>query len=173
MDADHTRRQVMGRRRGHGRRRSERSSTHRRWQVVATLAVVFPLEYATMRLAAASVGYMTVGLALFVAPVGLFVWPAVAGALIAAADAGRWIARSALIVLIVGLPMAILLGWFADATGASATGDPRALLVIAVIVSIPSLVGFGVGTSIATPSHVVTPRRAAQEEQNDTGRFDS
>lgn len=73
--------------------------------------------------------------------------PAVAAGSVAAAGASKRTARMALAVLIPGLAVAMLAGWLCESGGRVDDGTPLALLVITAVVAVPSILGYGLGTS--------------------------
>lgn len=133
-------------------RRQERDPWLRRGRVVAALLVAIALGYPMMAIAGSSLGFgSSVGPGFLLLPVAFIALPAVAAAVIAGAGAGKRVARTGLIVLIVGLPVAMLYGWFSGSDGTVDTGDLQALLIMMAVVAVPSLIGYGLGTSAVDP----------------------
>jgi hypothetical protein len=131
-------------------RRRDRAPRLRRTRVWLALGVALVLGYASLVLAASSAGGIGASPGPFVfAPPAATLLPLVAAGLIAAAGASKRTARTALVVLILGLPVGMLAGWRSVLGGAIDESVVLVMLIVTAIVAVPALIGYGLGTSAA------------------------
>lgn len=134
----------------HDQRRRDRAPRLRRTRVWLAVGAALVVGFASLVLAASSAGGIGASPGPFVfAPPAFTLLPAVAAGLIAAAGAGPRTARVALVVLILGLPAAMLAGWRSVLGGDVDEGVVVILLIVTAIVAVPALIGYGLGTSAA------------------------
>ena len=117
-----------------------------RVRVVLVLVVTLLLGYVAMKVTAWSISDWGPGIGL--ALVGVLLLPAVAGGLVAGADAGTRVARGGALVLIAGLPLALFLGLTGEPISAFGADDLRFLLFLGTAVTGMTLLGYVVGTSL-------------------------
>jgi hypothetical protein len=134
---------------GHEPARRDRTPRLRRTRVALAVGVAFAMGYVLIVLVAASVTIgPSPGLILF-ALAAFALLPAVAAGLVAAAGAGKRTARMALVALIPGLAAAMLAGWLSVSGSAVDEGVLIDLLIVTAVVAVPSIIGYGLGTSAA------------------------
>jgi hypothetical protein len=133
----------------HQPERRDRTPRLRRTRVALSVGVAFAVGYVLVALAAvsATIG-PSPGPILFAIPTFTLL-PAVAAGSVAAAGAGKRTARMALAVLIPGLAVAVLAGWLSVSGGRVDDGALIALLILTAVVAVPSIIGYGLGTSAA------------------------